>query len=146
MMKTLTALVGHSRSLCLILLAAFSTQSQAQNIRPGEWQFWQSDTVQVPNNQPGRIFCVDASGANDPAVLIGDAPRDPSCKISNVRKRPDGGFNFDMDCGEGGKFTASTTLSADRSVLTTQQVPTSSNATDAKISYVHGKRLQSCEK
>jgi hypothetical protein len=145
-MNTLTALVGHTRSLCLVLLAAFAAQSQAQNIQPGEWQFWQSDTVQVPSKQAGRVFCLSASDAKDPAVFIGDTPRDPSCKISNVRKRPDGGFNFDMDCGDGVKFTASTTVSVSRAELTTQQVPVLSNSADAKISYVHGKRLQSCEK
>ena len=91
-------------------------------------------------------ICLNASDAKDIAVLTGEAPRDSSCKPSNVRKTAGGGVDFDLDCSENGKFSASTKLSAGGSALITQKVPVSNNAPGTKVTYVHGKRLQSCTK
>ena len=145
-MKALTALVVYPRSLCLALLFVGASQSHAQSIQPGEWQYWQTEAAQAPKGEPRLRICLSSSDIKDLTVLTGVPPGDSSCKIGSIRKRGDEGVDFALDCGESGKFTATTTLSANGSVLLTQVVPVSGNLPGTKIAYVHGKKLQSCTK
>jgi Protein of unknown function (DUF3617) len=143
-MKNISTLVRSPRPLCLALLALCTLQAQAQLMDPGYWQYWRSESVQAPSSKPNIEICLSTAKAKDVLTLMAEHPGDTACKASNIRKRADGGLDFDVVCDGSGKFSASSTVSSNRSVLLTQIVPVSGHAPGTKIGYIHAKRLQSC--
>ena len=98
--------------LCAIVAglgcAAAGVHAQAAvSPTPGLWFVWRADSPQAPTSPPSLTLCVDAAGARDPALLMGEAPGDASCTVRGTRRTDPLGLEATLTCPGGRIVTIS---------------------------------------
>lgn len=135
------------RGLATAMLAAASGGALAQALppaSPGLWQFWRTDSARAPNRPADLTICVDAAGARDPALMVGQAPGDASCEMRGLRRVDGLGLDATLSCPGGRLMKASVRFSSPNAFVT-QLEHTSGPARGGLVpGFVHARRVAEC--
>lgn len=95
--------------VALVLGAGGSAPAWAQafdGLQPGMWNILRSGSAQPTDRSRGFGLCVDARGAKDPALLVGEAPGDASCRIRTPRRTDPQTVVAELECPDGRRLRA----------------------------------------
>jgi hypothetical protein len=112
-------------------------------LSPGLWEIWRSDSARTPARPPDLTICVDAAGVRDPALLMGEAPGDASCRLGAVRRSEAPGIDASLTCPGGLVFKASVRL-ASPTAFVTQLEPAPGGPRGASTRYIHAHQQGGC--
>lgn len=111
-----------ARGVVLIAgLAAAGSPALAQGydgLPPGLWNLVRSGTPQPPAAARGLQLCVDARSARDPALLVGEAPGDASCRIRTPRRTDAETVTSELECTDGRRLRAVTRFTSPEAFTT----------------------------
>ena len=108
----------------------------------GLWNLWRTPSASLPTTAPDLTICVDAAGARDPALLMGEAPGDASCRVRSTRRTDALGLELMLTCPGNRVLKASVRLASVESFVTRLE-PGSAN-TREPVSFVHARREGGC--
>jgi hypothetical protein len=122
-------------------LAALCAVAHSGALEPGYWHFWKTERA-APSGNPTDSFCVSATDAADPVVLIGAVPNDSSCTVKATSASGERTVNFDLSCNDGrAQYKATSVIGNGRFVTATVLI-----GQTYQKSYVHGVRADGCPK
>ena len=111
---------------------------------PGIWLLWRTASPQAPTTAPSITLCVDAAGARDPALLMGEAPGDGTCPVQPSRRTDALGLEATLKCPGGQDMKASVRFASGEAFVTRLEAAKAGDrATPAR--FVHGRRVGSCK-
>ena len=136
--------VLHGLVAASLLGAASVALAQAlPTLSPGLWEIWRSDSARTPTRPPDLTICVDAAGARDPALLMGEAPGDASCRLGAVRRSEAPGIDASLTCPGGQVFKASVRPTSPTAFVT-QLEPAPGGPRGASTRYIHARQQGGC--
>ena len=108
----------------------------------GSWHLWRTTSATVPRTAPDLSICVDATGARDPALLMGEAPGDGSCQMRGTRRTDPAGLETTLSCPGGEVLRAVVRLTSGDAFVTRLEPTGRESAAGPR--YVHGRRDGGC--
>ena len=135
--------------LCAVAAGLYGAAPGAQveapvSPAPGMWLLWRTATPQAPTTAPSITLCVDAAGARDPALLMGEAPGDGTCPVQGSRRTDALGLEATLKCPGGQDMKASVRFASGEAFVTRLEAAKAGDrATPAR--FVHGRRVGSCK-
>ncbi len=140
---------GMLRALLIATVAALAGTAQdaraqaATSPTPGLWHLWRTDSPRAPTTPPALTLCVNAAGARDLALLMGEAPGDGSCRVRETRRTDPLGVEVTLNCPGGRLVKASVRFSSGEAFLTRLDAAKAGDP-GFPTQFVHGRRDGEC--
>lgn len=139
---------GTARTLGCALAAglacAASAHAQASvSPSPGLWNLWRTDSTGTPKRPPDLTICVDAAGARDPALLMGEAPGDASCQVRGMRRTDPLALEATLNCSGASVLKMAVRFSSSEAFVTRLE-PIAGRERGVPARFVHAQREAGC--
>lgn len=139
---------GAARSLGWVLAAALACSAGAHaqtsvSPSPGLWNLWRTDSAATPKRPPDLTICVDATGARDPALLMGEAPGDASCQMRGTRRTDPLALEATLNCPTASVLKMAVRFSSGEAFVTRLE-PIAGRERGAPARFVHAQREAGC--
>lgn len=112
-----------------------------QGLAPGLWGFARSASATPPAKGAGLSLCLDARRAQDPSLLVGEAPGDASCRIRAPRQTDAQTVVADLECADGRRLRAVTRFTG-RDAFVTRIETLVGRPHEPDPAFVHARRVQ----
>jgi hypothetical protein len=112
---------------------------------PGLWSVWRADSPQAPTSPPSFTLCVDAAGARDPSLLMGEAPGDASCTVRGTRRTDPLGLEATLNC-PGGRIVKASVRFSSADVFLTRLESAKADDRGFPTRFVHARRSGECSR
>lgn len=122
--------------------SAGSALAQGFNgLSPGLWGFVRSASSQPGSQGASLSLCLDARGAQDAALLVGEAPGDASCRMRAPRRTDPQTVVAELECADGRRLRAVTRFTSPDEFVTRVETLVG-RPHDPNPAFIHARRLQ----
>ena len=134
---------GSALAAAVVLLASgVPALAQGFNgLSSGLWDFTRTASAQPPSTQPSMSMCLDARAAQDPSLLVGEAPGDTSCRIRAPRRTDQQTVVAELECPDGRRLRAVARFTSPDQFVTRVETLVG-RPHDPNPAFIHARRVQ----